>query len=125
MRVVSGRTRPGNLRRVIDTSPVSLLTSQTRRRLQAFEAPSLSEGSQMIRERPSRHKHELGVVCLFCSAHIKLHSPLRAEAGPDGDEGTVARVSLLWCPVCQREAPYRSVEVIELEDAQGPAVPLD
>jgi hypothetical protein len=50
-----------------------------------------------------------GVICLFCGTRIALHQP----ATPGASAG---QVSIVWCGVCGREAPYLPAEVIELRD---------
>jgi hypothetical protein len=75
----------------------------------------------MVDEQPSRH--DRGVVCLFCWTRIRLSTP-GTESSRREDEETAARVALLWCPVCQREAPYRSTEIIELGLIERPEHPV-
>jgi hypothetical protein len=57
-----------------------------------------------------RHRSRQGVICLFCGARVALHKPVARRASP------ADHVSLVWCRLCGREAPYRPAEIIELQD---------
>jgi hypothetical protein len=57
--------------------------------------------------------HYWGVVCLYCGAHVLLRSSANGSVDPDRSSG---RVSLVWCRVCEREAPYRPEEIIDMHE---------
>jgi hypothetical protein len=65
----------------------------------------------MVREAAKQGLEHHGVVCLFCKTNIEL--PSTAPVKPHGEN----QVRLVRCPICQKEAPYRSNEIVDLSDA--------
>ena len=57
----------------------------------------------------SHHKSHKGIICLFCGTRVALCQKADKMASE-------SLVSVVWCQVCGREAPYRPAEVIELHD---------
>ena len=61
---------------------------------------------------PAIH-HSWGIVCLHCGAYV----PLQTSAGHSADaDRPPERVSLVWCQVCLREAPYLPEEVVDMNE---------
>lgn len=59
-----------------------------------------------------------GVVCLHCKASIPVPaivSSLDASASDAGPSLRKAQVFNLRCPVCHKEKPYRTREIVDFE----------
>jgi hypothetical protein len=61
--------------------------------------------SPVWRELPMSFAGQRGVFCVHCGAPITLEVP---------QERLTGHVSLVWCQMCLREAPYRAEDVIGL-----------
>lgn len=69
-----------------------------------------------------------GVVCLHCKAPIPVPSIVRnsqtaplQEAGAASDRSAVFNVR---CPICHKEKPYRTREIVSFEGTPGPVAPF-
>jgi transcription elongation factor Elf1 len=60
-------------------------------------------------QHPQSHHSHKGVICLFCGTRVALNAKVEKA-------NSNSRISILWCQVCGREAPYRPAEIIELHD---------
>lgn len=59
-----------------------------------------------------------GVVCLHCKAAIPVPSIVgNAETSSEGNEASSrkSQVFNLRCPVCHKEKPYRTKEIVDFE----------
>jgi hypothetical protein len=69
-----------------------------------------------------------GVVCLHCTAPIPVPAIVRdiQEALLQAPEGArdKSRVFNLRCPVCHKEKPYRSREIVNFEGMPVPVAPF-
>jgi hypothetical protein len=69
-----------------------------------------------------------GVVCLHCKAPIPVPGIVRGfqealltEGGASSDRPTVFNVR---CPVCYKEKPYRTREIVNFETTSEPMAPF-
>jgi hypothetical protein len=76
----------------------------------------------------TERKYFRGVVCLHCKAPVPVPSIVRdsqaalvQEAGASGDRSAVFN---LRCPVCHKEKPYRTREIVNFEGTPGPMAPF-
>jgi hypothetical protein len=76
---------------------------QTTAQVATFELPLVhTECRSQVNQNTA-----LGVVCLHCGAPIRFD--------PRENAARLAQhVSLIWCRLCEREAPYRPADVIDL-----------
>jgi len=58
-----------------------------------------------------------GVVCIFCSRRTPLPVSSLNQAPANGFADRTARISLIRCQHCSKEAQYRAIEVIPLQVA--------
>jgi hypothetical protein len=69
-----------------------------------------------------------GVVCLHCKAPIQLPAIVRdfqaALLQEAGDSSNRSAVFNLRCPVCHKEKPYRTREIVSFEGTPVPVVPF-
>jgi hypothetical protein len=68
-----------------------------------------------------------GVVCLHCTAPIHV-PPIVGGADAATDEGSElsqrkSKVFNIRCPVCHKEKPYRTSEIVEFRETPETAAP--
>jgi hypothetical protein len=67
----------------------------------------------------TEHPTFRGVVCLHCKAHIPVPAIVgSAQVSANEDSGSSqrkAQVFNLRCPVCHKEKPYRTKEIVNFE----------
>ncbi len=65
----------------------------------------------------SAPQHPWGVACLHCGEVIPVpfEPALVTSSNADIEERGSGRVFLAWCPTCDREAPYSTVQVVRFE----------
>jgi hypothetical protein len=56
-------------------------------------------------EPPMSLTTDCGVFCIHCGSPLRVGTPLERLAG---------HVSLIWCRMCLREAPYRAEDLVAL-----------
>ena len=69
-----------------------------------------------------------GVVCLHCKAAIPVPSIVGgAQSDKDGNEASLrkSQVFNLRCPVCHKEKPYRTKEIVDFEGTPQTIPTLD
>ena len=64
-----------------------------------------------------------GVVCLHCKAPIAVPAIVR-DAQPAGALSERSTVFNLRCPVCHKEKPYRTGEIVNFEGTPSPVAPF-
>jgi hypothetical protein len=69
-----------------------------------------------------------GVVCLHCKAPVPVPAIVRdsqaallQEAGASSDRSAVFNIR---CPVCHKEKPYRTREIVSFEGTPEPMAPF-
>ena len=68
-----------------------------------------------------------GVVCLHCTNPIHVPAIVGGLRSPAGEKAELSdrksKVFNLRCPVCLKEKPYRTSEILEFQEAPEAAAP--